>query len=116
MSLNRVTLSVAAAALISTLSVPAFANCNATINGRPMTLQECALVYRVYGRVIPGAYLMDRYGNWVNVNNRRHRGNIYRDSEGSSSGSWGGGSYVSPHGVYDSSGGCEGGSCVNIID
>ena len=28
----------------------------------------------------------------------------------------GGGSYVSPRGVYDASGGCEGGSCVNILD
>ncbi|MES9971246.1 MAG: hypothetical protein ABW092_14530 [Candidatus Thiodiazotropha sp.] len=96
----------------------ALAACNATINGRPMSQQECALSIQVYGQVIPGDYLMDGYGNWVNANNPMHRGNTYRDaqSQGSRGGSWGGGSYVSPRGVYDASGGCEGGGCVNIID
>ena len=98
----------------------ALAACNATVNGRPMSPQVCATTRQVYGQVIPGDYLMDDNGNWVNRNNPMHRGNIYRDARSVTgnppSGSWGGGSYVSPRGVYDSTGGCEGGSCVNIID
>ena len=93
-----------------------YAVCNATVNGRPMTQQECALSIQVYGYVIPGDYYVDSYGNWVNVNNPMHRGNTYRDAQGSGGGSWGSGSYVGPNTVYDSSGGCEGGGCVNIID
>ncbi len=97
----------------------AFAACNATINGRPMTHQECALAIQVYGTVIPGRYGADANGNWWNLDNPLHRGNTYRDARRSRNnygGSFGGGSLVSPHGVYDGSGGCEGGSCVNIID
>ncbi|MES9835467.1 MAG: hypothetical protein ABW144_03335 [Candidatus Thiodiazotropha sp.] len=94
----------------------ALAACNATVNGRPMTQQECALSMQVYGYVVPGDYLMDDYGNWVNANNPMHRGNTFRDAQGSRGGSWGGRSYVSPSTVYDPSGGCEGGDCVNIID
>lgn len=94
----------------------AMAACNATLNGRPMTEQECALSMRVYGQVIPGDYLMDGYGNWVNANNPMHRGNTYRDANRNAGGSWGGRSYVSPNAVYDGNGGCEGGDCVNIID
>ncbi len=109
----------ALAGMICASSQTALAACNATVNGRPMTPQECALNMQVYGVVIPGNYLVDGYGNWVNANNPMHRGNTYRDAQrarGGSGGSWGGGSYVSPRGVYDPSGGCEGGSCVNIID
>ena len=112
------------AALVAMTCLPsktALAACNATINGRPMSPQECATTIQVYGQVIPGDYLVDENGNWVNVNNPLHRGNIYRDAQSqgnqnSYGGSWGGQSVVSPHGVYDASGGCEGGSCVNIID
>ena len=82
-----------------------------------MTAAECALNIQVYGGVIPGDYAVDVRGNWINVNNPSHRGNIYMDAQsGTQSGSWDGGSVVSPRGVYDASGGCEGGSCVNIID
>jgi hypothetical protein len=102
--------------LTCALSEAALAACNATVNGRPMSPEECALTIEVYGQVVPGDYLVDQYGNWVNINNPMHRGNTYRDAQGAPGGSWGGGSYVSPHGVYDSSGGCEGGNCVNIID
>ena len=94
----------------------ASAACGATVNGRPMSTQECALNLQVYGRVIPGDYLADNRGNWVNANNPTHRGNTYRDARSTSGGRWSGGSYVSPHGVFDASGGCEGGSCVNIVD
>jgi hypothetical protein len=90
--------------------------CNATINGRPMTYQECALAVQVYGQVIPGDYWMDSSGNWVNIHYPQHRGNTYRDAQNASGGSWSGGRISSPSTVYDPSGGCEGGSCVNIID
>ena len=39
-----------------------------------------------------------------------------RNSRQSYGGSFGGGSLVSPKGVYDGIGGYEGGSCVNIVD
>lgn len=101
-------------------SGPAFAACNATINGRPMTQQECAIAIKVYGTVIPGRYGADANGNWWNLDNPMHQGNTYLDAQRyggqSNGGSFGGGSLTSPHGVYDGSGGCEGGSCVNIID
>jgi hypothetical protein len=45
-----------------------------------------------------------------------HRGNTYRDAQRPRGGAWGGQSWVSPRGLYDPTGGCEGGSCVNIID
>jgi hypothetical protein len=128
--MKRATFSAVALAVMSCWpGETALAACNATVNGRPMSPQECAMTIQVYGQVIPGNYLVDDNGNWVNINNPRHRGNIYRDAQNTSSGSrgsryyqsspsgsWGSGSYVSPRGVYDSTGGCEGGSCVNIID
>lgn len=126
MPINRSLFSVVAAVVVASFSVGAsHAACNATVNGRAMTQEECALGMRVYGQVTPGAYLMDEYGNWVYINNPSLRGNTYLDAQrlssgggntGNYGGSWGGRSYVSPRGVYDASGGCEGGSCVNIID
>ncbi|MEO1494353.1 MAG: hypothetical protein AAFV19_19565 [Pseudomonadota bacterium] len=96
---------------------PVQAACGATINGYPMTPQQCALAIQIYGTVIPGRYGADANGNWWNLDNPRHRGNTYRDArraqQRSSGGSWSG---RHTSGVYDSSGGCEGGSCVNIID
>lgn len=106
----------ALAVMIYMSSETALAACNATVNGRPMSPQECALSIQVYGQVLPGNYLVDNNGNWVNINNPMHRGNTYSDAQSTSGGSWGGRSYISPRGVYDPTGGCEGGSCVNIID
>ncbi|MGD9170150.1 MAG: hypothetical protein PVI97_08825 [Candidatus Thiodiazotropha sp.] len=115
--LKRITFSTAAlATAILVCGETALAACNATVNGRPMTQQECAVSIQVYGYVIPGDYLVDDYGNWVNVNNPKHRGNTYRDAQSSHGGSWGSRSYVGSSTVYDASGGCEGGGCVNIID
>ncbi len=117
--LKRVTFSGVALVVMSCWpSGKALAACNATVNGRPMSQQECAMLISIYGQVIPGNYWADNNGNWVNINNPRHQGNIYRDAQrqNQNGGSWGGGSYVSPRGVYDPTGGCEGGSCVNIID
>lgn len=114
---------IALLGMVFTVSETALAACNATVNGRPMTHQECAIAIQVYGRVIPGHYLADQNGNWVNAYNPMHRGNTYLDAQrnanrrqGGNGGSWGGGSYTSPTAVYDGSGGCEGGSCVNILD
>ncbi len=116
-SIYRVTYSSLVLAVMTVISSETvLAACNSTVNGRPMSQQECALSMQVYGQVIPGDYLMDQYGNWVNANNPMHRGNTYRDAQSSRGGSWGGRSYVSPNTVYDASGGCEGGDCVNIID
>lgn len=116
--MKRTTFFAAALAVMTCMSSEAaLAACNATVNGRPMSRQECAMAIKVYGRVVPGNYLGDNYGNWVNINNPMHRGNTYRDAQNTATGgSWGGGSNVSPRGVYDPTGGCEGGSCVNIID
>lgn len=102
-----------AVALALTAWMPAeavLAACNATVNGRPMTAEECATAIRVYGGVVPGDYYVDGQGNWVNLNNPMHRGNSYRDGQRPRMGSSGGGF------LYDPTGGCEGGSCVNIID
>ena len=42
----------------------AFAACNATVNGRPISPELCALATRVYGSVVPGRYWVDYQGNW----------------------------------------------------
>ena len=123
--IRRIALQATAAAVLAWLPFQAaLAACNATVNGRPMTQQECSTAIAVYGQVVPGHYYADDQGNWVNLNNPLHSGNTYRDARRASAGSqresyggsWGGGSVFSPRGVYDASGGCEGGSCVNIID
>ena len=114
-SIKRAAFSTATLILVNLMpSEPALAACNATINGRPMTSQECNVIIQVYGQVLPGHYLVDANGNWVNVNNRNHYGNIYRDAQNNSQGSSGGGKHFNT--LIDPTGGCEGGSCVNIID
>jgi hypothetical protein len=129
-TIKRCALHATAVTLVTWLSSQSvLAACNATVNGRPMTQQECQTAIHVYGRVVPGDYYADGQGNWANANDPLHRGNTYLDAQwagggvsggsrggDSYGGSWGGGSYTSPSGVYDASGGCEGGSCVNIID
>ncbi len=116
-ALKRNAFSVAALAVMAFISSEtALAACYATINGRPMTQQECALTIQAYGYVIPGDYLVDSDGNWVNANNPMHRGNTYRDAQRNYGGSWSSGSPVGGSTVYDGSGGCEGGGCINIMD
>ncbi|HPF60052.1 MAG TPA: hypothetical protein P5149_14890 [Candidatus Competibacteraceae bacterium] len=115
--MTRVAFSATALAVMTSLSSEtALAACNATVNGRPMSPQECVLALQVYSQVVPGNYRVDNQGNWVNINNPWHRGNTYRDAQRPRGGAWGGQSLVSPRGIYDPTGGCEGGSCVNIID
>jgi predicted small secreted protein len=116
-SIKRSTFYLVALAMMTFVSSETvLAACNATVNGRPMTIQECAQTIQVYGRVVPGNYMTDAYGNWININNPWHRGNIYSDAQRNAGGSLGGRSLVGPSTVYDSTGGCEGGSCVNILD
>lgn len=81
--------------------IEAHAACNAWVNGRPMTSQECMIALQVYGRVVPGRYAVDAYGNWVNLDNPMHRGNTYRDAQSgqggsNNSGNGGGSKWFSP--------------------
>jgi hypothetical protein len=52
----------------------AFAACNATVNGRPMSPELCALATRVYGSVVPGHYWVDYQGNWGRVGSQYAEG------------------------------------------
>jgi hypothetical protein len=52
----------------------AFAACNATVNGRPMSAELCALATRVYGSVVPGHYWVDDQGNWGRMGSRQPSG------------------------------------------
>lgn len=117
-SRRRVVSLICLVALICFATDAAFAACNATVNGRPMSPEECAWNIRVYGSVVPGDYAVDTGGNWINLRNPLHRGNIYSDAQqqGGEGSSWSGGTYASPSVVYDGGGGCEAGSCVNILD
>ena len=77
--LKRVGFCVVAISCVA--SKTSLAACNATVNGRPMTAEECAFNREIYGQVVPGDYLLDGNGNWVNINNPMHRGNIYQDAQ-----------------------------------
>lgn len=55
----------------------AHAACNATVNGYPMTAEQCRVATQKYGYVEPGHYWMDGYGNWGRVNDSTVRGNVY---------------------------------------
>lgn len=68
------------------------AACNVIVNNRPMTVEECRIALQVYGRVEPGYYYADNYGNWVKSDGSA-RGNYYVDAQrGQGSGGSGGGS------------------------
>jgi hypothetical protein len=67
------------------------AACNATVNGRPMSMELCQAAAQIYGGVLPGHYYVDEAGNWVNINNPSHAGNFYRDGQGPGGGGGGGG-------------------------
>jgi hypothetical protein len=78
--------------------VEAEAACNATVNGRPMSPQDCMMARQIYGSVAPGHYVADQRGNWSNLSNGTS-GNIYRDAQrGGGSGSYGGGMTSTPFG------------------
>lgn len=80
---KRMALSAGAALVVMTFAAsdPALAACKATVNGQPMSAATCAQVIKVYGQVVPGDYLTDGNGNWVNADNPMHRGNMYSDAQ-----------------------------------
>ncbi|MEZ5935675.1 MAG: hypothetical protein R3F54_27955 [Alphaproteobacteria bacterium] len=85
---------IAAAALLGSVATTATAHaaCNATINGYPMTAEQCAFAIQKYGSVQPGHYWMDSNGTWGLMGDSTPRGNIYS------------GSYQTRPGVYGGSG------------
>ncbi|NJO36927.1 MAG: hypothetical protein HC871_03970 [Rhizobiales bacterium] len=86
---------IAVAALLGSAMVPAgpaHAACNATVNGYPMTAEQCAFAVEKYGAVQPGHYWMDANGTWGLMGDPTPRGNIYA------------GGYQSRQGVHGGSG------------
>ena len=80
------------AGLAAVFATEAQARCNATVNGRPMTWQECEIAREIYGGYPRGHYLRDAQGNWINLYNWSEQGSVYRDAQrGPRSGGSGGG-------------------------
>lgn len=71
---------VAALALITLPFADAQAYCNATVNGVPMTPEQCQFAIQKYGSVQPGHYWMDNAGTWGLMGDPTPRGNIYSGS------------------------------------
>jgi len=69
------------AGLSLTVATGAHAACNATVNGLPMSMELSEVVWQMYGGVVPGHYRVDEAGNWVNLSNPAHAGNLYRDAQ-----------------------------------
>lgn len=70
---------VVAAAFTGAIMAPmssALAFCNATINGLPMTAEQCNFAIQKYGSVQPGHYWMDANGTWGVMGDSTPRGNI----------------------------------------
>ena len=67
--------------LAAILAMEAQARCNATVNGRPMTWQECEMARQIYGVYPRGHYLRDAQGNWVNAYDWSERGNVFLDAQ-----------------------------------
>jgi hypothetical protein len=84
--------------LALTFASGANAACNATVNGRPMSIELCQAVWQIYGGVVPGHYRVDDAGNWVNLANPAHSGNLFRDAQGSRRGGGSGGLTSTPFG------------------
>jgi hypothetical protein len=78
------------AGLSLTFASGADAACDATVNGEPMSMELCELVWQIYGGVVPGHYQVDEAGNWVNLSNPAHAGNLYRDAQMGGGGGGGG--------------------------
>lgn len=75
--------------LAAGIATEAGAACNSTVNGRPMSVQECEMARQIYGSYPRGHYLRDRHGNWVNRYDPSERGNVFLDAQ---RGGYGGGS------------------------
>jgi hypothetical protein len=115
-------------AAVSLASVPAQSQYQQVfINGQPMHPAVVAQIQQAIGIILPsgeyfwdGQYLYDGYGNAVPLSlggtgptqyPGGTSGEVYPDG----SGSWAN-QNTGIGGVYDPSGGCEAGSCVNILD
>jgi hypothetical protein len=83
---------------LSFITSSADAACNATVNGRPMSMELCRTASQIYGGVLPGHYYVDEAGNWVNIANPAHAGNFYRDAQGPRGGGGSGGLTSTPFG------------------
>jgi hypothetical protein len=92
---GRACLATLVAAVSITFAAAADAACNATVNGRPMSMELCELVWQIYGGVVPGHYQVDEAGNWVNLGNPAHAGNLYRDAQMARGGGGGSGGMTS---------------------
>lgn len=80
--MRALVLAMTAAAGLSAAAPSAVeAACGATVNGRPMSIELCQTVWQIYGGVAPGHYQVDQAGNWINLANPAHRGNLYRDAQ-----------------------------------
>ena len=66
------------------------AACGATINGAPMTAEQCTLAKQLYGSVQPGHYWMDANGTWGLMGDPNPRGNIYSGTYQTRPGTYGG--------------------------
>jgi len=91
-----------------------YAACNAVVNGRPMSQQECASATAIYGYVEPGYYWLDGQGNWGRAGVAHAQGNLYRDAQRRSAQGgkdaapyYGGHNYRGPFGNYMSDGRCS---------
>ena len=68
----------------------AYAACGATVNGVPMTVEQCNFTQQKYGYVEPGHYWMNDNGTWGRVGDSTPRGNIYSGIYQSRDGLYGG--------------------------
>lgn len=67
--------------LVTVLATKAQARCSATVNGAPMTAEECEVARNIYGAYPYGHYLRDGQGNWVNIYNWSEKGNVFLDAQ-----------------------------------
>src|SRR5512132_294708 len=89
MEMNRKVLlaMIASLGMTSAYSQASHAACNATVNGRPMSSQICALATEIYGYVGPGHYWLDQQGNWGRLGVPYPQGNLYVDAQRGKGGS-----------------------------
>lgn len=89
---NLIARKVVAAGLIIVMlpwAEDAHAACGATVNGAPMTVEQCNLARQLYGSVEPGHYWMNAEGTWGVLGDPTARGNIYSGAYQSRSGAYG---------------------------
>jgi hypothetical protein len=104
MNANVLFATIASLGMTSVFIGESYAACNATVNGWPMSPQDCALAIQIYGYVEPGHYWLDQQGNWGRIGVPYAQGNLYMDAQ-----SGGGRASDSDGMTCYSSGGCIGG-------